>query len=278
MKKIFFFTLLPSYVFACNIEFFSTFLKTSNPYKTNIIKNTNCDNDKLSFVLSAVNEYEGQISASYLKTSHDLNDISISPENFQAISLLNYVQSELPLGQKIANAQIQGNEQCVDIKITDLKSDCPKCDKVGLVNLKLTCLEKTIWVNLKLFREQKVLVTKNSILSNQSLQASQFEEKIINVFEEQNFYNDLSQINFFKTNRFIKAQTPLVVDWLNKDLLVKNNSRVKVILNKNGLSIQTFAQAKGQGSLNESIELLNVNSKKKFIGQIIDYNTVQVTL
>ena len=60
--------------------------------------------------------------------------------------------------------------------------------------------------------------------------------------------------------------------------MIRHGNKVKVIIKKPSINVETMAIANQNGKIGETIELFNEKTRKRFTANVIDFNKVEVNL
>jgi len=135
----------------------------------------------------------------------------------------------------------------------------------------------SIPLKIKIFKEV-VVATRNLHTDHTFTREDLKKEKIlINVNKQgEEWLCDLQEVLGKRLLRNISAGTPLKKEILGSPLLVERGSLVTLFIEGRNIRIQAQGKALEKGGKGDIIEVLNIDSKKRLEGIIVDVNSVRI--
>ena len=112
----------------------------------------------------------------------------------------------------------------------------------------------------------------------QRINASYFKKSVITDNGQKLLFDDMNNIHFYKLTRLPRVGEVMKKYDLRPKLLVRMGQKVKVQVKNAHVQLTTMAVAKKNGLLGQTIELMNVKSKKLMTAKVVGENKVEVNL
>jgi flagella basal body P-ring formation protein FlgA len=253
---------------ACEIKTYSHLIKLS-ALNEKIIKYTDCSQNKIGQFLNIVNDTEGQLN------TRQFDEIKVTP-NIITIKHIDQLIAEKSnqndyfrfVSNKILNEH--------NWLATDNNIHINMHTKPGNQTVKLTTNNKTVFIQGKILKKTNLYIANHNIdRLNQELSAQHFTlvSKYIDI-ELTDLFHDITQIQYYQTNKSINAGDILTRHHLSPIALVRSGDLIKAQLSSNGLKIELEARAKETGYIGQIIQIQNLQTNKTFKAKIIDRNKV----
>jgi flagella basal body P-ring formation protein FlgA len=213
------------------------------------------------------------------------NKISkITPKEINIISIIDKINSDLTLPNRGVITQIKTIEKKSifhNIKEEPINITCLNCETKGTKDIKLTFKEshKTIWVTAKVMYKTDIIIS-NQTIDVMTNRLSRDKVSVVSRFVEnpEQYFSDLSKINFYKLSGTIPAGTPIKTRRLIPIPLVTPSIASKVIYKSKNLSLAGVAMPMRSGKYNEMIALRHKKSKRTIYARVSGPNEVTVEL
>jgi flagella basal body P-ring formation protein FlgA len=297
MKKFFLFFTLSCSVFAqeaeyCKISTSSRLIFTKNNITNSWINETNCDSETVQAASKILYNSKGEVNQSLLnELLHSVGikkNIELTPFRVSVKTLVDLIDEKWNLGQeiKIKNIVFVGQEDVLKFSENNqITLDCEHCSLMGdqSVQIKthdiLTGATTSYWARGEVLKKISVYTAKSDI--NAQLETN-ITEKLVRTdiysSKPEIFLTNISDLRFHRLNRSLRTGDILKSTDISPLTLIKAGSRVKIKIENKSLNLSSSAMANKSGVFGDTIELINVNSKKKILGKITDFNTVVVEL
>lgn len=139
------------------------------------------------------------------------------------------------------------------------------------------CKKITSSVKIRTFEE--LLVVKRNLPQYQQLTKDDVEIKLLETTNmRKQFIQQTDQLENYRTKRFIAANRILTIDKVEPIPVVEKGDIVRLIVDYQHICISTKGKALENGCKNETIEVMNLESKKKLKGKVIKANEVLIRL
>lgn len=271
--------------FACNIQTsFNLFKIESFPLEAFTF--TNCDNETQKQILNFFNNSTGVLTSSRI-SSFIGKEINLNPNVVRIYNMSDTLKLHLNLGFNESLDEIKilnQNSNYIASNIENFKIACIKnCDSTGQKSIKIDFedanITATYWVNADHTKKSSIYVLGRDVdVHNTSLNMTVLRKKFHSIDEKLSYFNDVKNINFYKPNKKIKKDHPLLKTDLTPVKLVKPGFKVNVLLKSKALTVKSTGIARQAGHFEDFVDLYNPASNKKYTGKVIDYNTVLVEL
>lgn len=268
----------------CKIKTKSLLIKAGS-FDSRVLEHQGCNDTTINRLITFLNNVNGVTSR--FQIEEKFKDLTIEPKIIRIVDLANLIKNkaELPFNYKVKDLKIVGeNSNYLSLDNTDLSIECtPDCKKIGSNNFKVFYKEnnnkKYIWVSGKTVKSQSVFVLNRTVdIHSTILNRGAVEEKTVDINSIDSYFTEVDKIHFYKPNKRINKGDPLKSSDLTPVRLVNIGRKVKVIIKSGKLEVKTSAISRQSGVFNNFIELYNPASSKKYLGKVIDYNTVVVEL
>jgi flagella basal body P-ring formation protein FlgA len=270
--------LVPGLVSAsiCKMESYS-FLYRFNQFDRNVIKSTDCSQDKILQFLSYINLASTKnLTPETLYTNLGIFVVNheIRIEDLTEFLSTPNTSIRYKINDIIASTKFIFSDTPIHIKNNSLRID------LGRFNVELNTSLGNVFVNYSVQKETIALIAKRDLSAHGlPLSENDFETKTI-LLEHLNLLplNNVSQVNHMQLNRNIKAGDIITNNMLYYPELIKFGDIIKTQVNSGGISLEFNARALRPGKLNEIIQLENLNSKKSFAAQVVGHGKIKVLL
>lgn len=288
IKFFLFFFIFTSAAFSCEIktEPFIYYIKNSN---LPLFKSSSCSkklNISFNQLLFSLN---GSVRSKDLRriinSQSDTKIEKIFPQKITVISLKNYIQNNLDIPKSFVLSSLDSISKKNHFLLSRKSSfhvSCSHCKTLGRKNFKVTTTYKNdkinvSWLKGELVYETESLVPKvNLSVTNQPLNITSFEKKIVHLKSNQQPFTDLKKLKFFKLNQHILKGKPLFINQISPVNLIQAGHNVKLSILKKNILISSRAKALSRGSLNQIISLRYLKNNQIIRGKVIGYNKVVV--
>lgn len=133
------------------------------------------------------------------------------------------------------------------------------------------------WVSAEVVRLQDIVVTKSALKRHELIGAEDLEIKEIRLRgSRQRFETDPQVLIGKRTMRSLKKGAAIRMDWVEDAPLILRGDRITLLLETVGLKISTLGKAVEDGLHGEQIKVVNLDSKKIVVGQVIGQGRVRV--
>ena len=287
-------TLIPVTPKQCEIKTYPQIIMTQrrsiSQLQKEVIKESNCDQTTVESFVMTIADLEGDIRAEQINDLMNNNsiDVFMEPTRISVTRINNLIKNKLVLPSNLEIDQIQfvGTESAIGLNDAEkVKVECPNCELLGEQNLKLQVVNsvlgdsKNFWARTNVLKKIKVWKAREDIntLTAQNLQSQLISEEIA-LAKPENYLTDAQDLKFFKLNRSLRKGDLVKQSDISPITLIKSGNRVKVKIIDRNINLVSVGVANKSGNFGDSIELTNMNSKKKIVGRVVDYNTVVIDL
>lgn len=290
MKKLFYSSLIflfyTHHAFsACNVVSYPEIIKLNKRLDSSIIQSSDCpqaiQENFMDFVSSATGNLNAKHLSHIFKTEYQ-TEVTFKPHYISVKSVEDKISTLLNLGEDAIISKVTSlhNKASIQLSGSDkIKANCNNCESAGQKNIKLYVNNSPIWLSGHVFMKR------TGFILNQEL--NPFQEKLNNQhFTKKTFFDDgkkhlfqdISQINFYKTNKRLQKGKVLKTTDLSPLTLIRPGQKIKVILKGKNISLKSSAYSRAQGKIGDFIEVYNTKTNKKVTAQVVDFNTVMVQL
>lgn len=295
MKKFVLLTFLFSFnsqAKICDVETFDKLILVRPSQDTSYIKKTNCSLETVKTLTRIINGIEGKVTSAHLNQmlaeDNSSETIAMSPHQVEITTLEKTINRNLTLdnGLLTKNINLVGTQNIILLTQQDQVSlECSQCEILGEHNIKISIsnpivsTSQSFWARAQIlkkitaFRAKEEISTKTADNFTNSLEATE-----ITVTKPELYLTDIQDLKFYRLNHSIKKGDLIKLSDISPIVLVKTGSRVKVKIENKTLNLISTSLANKSGVYGDSIELTNINSKRKLIGKIVDFNTVVIDL
>jgi flagella basal body P-ring formation protein FlgA len=269
----------------CNLVSYPQIIKINKSLDTNIIKSSDCQEDIqikfVEFISATTGTLNSKHLSNILKNEHNV-EINILPSIITVKSLDEKLSELLRLSSNttLTNlASIYGQSSILLDDQEMIRASCQDCESAGNKNIKILFNQNTIWVTANLLIRRKALTSKAELNPHtEKLSPEQFEEIVVFDNGMDHHFNDVDNIRYFKTNKKIPQGSILKTNDLTPLLLVKPGQTISIMIEGENISLQSTGIARSAGKLGDTIDVINAKTNKKVSAQVVDFNTVKVTL
>ena len=137
--------------------------------------------------------------------------------------------------------------------------------------------QRKIWVSTYVEVMSSVVVLKRPLARNQVISEEDvcLEEKDLSKVPA-GAMTDVDAVVGQRLKRTMSVGTVLREAWLDKPTLVKRGDVVKLMIDSAALKITALGRADEQGGLGDTVRVINLDSKRRVYGQVLDKQTVRV--
>jgi flagella basal body P-ring formation protein FlgA len=281
---------------SCDIKTFSQIIFTQNKnvqnFEKEIIKESNCEPETRKAFLSLISTIRGELRAEHVSsilTEQGIQqDVNLEPSKISLSTLESVIQSKTLLnnGFELSEIQFVGLEGALTLNEQErVKVDCSQCELLGTQNLRLSIVDpilndnRTFWAKSLISKKIKVWKVKDDISSlTEGNITSQLTLEEIAVTHPENYLSESQDLKFFKLNKNLRRGDIVKQSDVSPIILIKTGNRVKIKIDNKNLNLVSTGLANKSAIFGDSIELTNLNSKKKIVGRVTDYNTVVIDL
>lgn len=296
MKNLFCFLFLVSFSLRAEICDLETYNKLvivrPSSSDTSYIKKTNCPADTLRIFNRIVNSIEGKITTEHLnrmlEEENSPNVIAMLPQQIEVTTLEKIINKNLTLETNLITKDINfvGTQGILTLTEQDqISFDCQQCEILGEHNIKINISNplvsdsKNFWARAQILKKITAYKTREEISTKTAENfTADLEATEIAVTKPELFLTDIKDLKFYRLNHSVKKGEFIKLSDISPMVLVKTGSRVKVKIENKTLNLISTSLANKSGVYGDSIELTNINNKRKLIGRIIDFNTVVIDL
>lgn len=286
MKKITCFIFLFS-TFAysdCNIETYSKIIKINNKLDQSIIKNSNCSQKINDTFMDFIDSASGTLSANYLqryfKNEHQVS-FSISPEKIQVNSINEHLDDFFN-NDSLLIKKVTSLHNTASFNLTEqdeITFDCSNCNSTGEKNVSAYLNKTKIWLNVLIHVKRKAYqLVKNISDLSEKIDASFFKEILITDTGNIPLLESIEHIQYYQPTKILRRGDIIKKFDLRSRIVIRHGNKVKVIIKKPSINVETMAIANQNGKIGETIELFNEKTRKRFTANVIDFNKVEVNL
>ena len=258
----------------------------------NLVKNSSCSEEKLWKFIRMIQGIDGKISSRHInrlfKEEGADTEIQIRPNNIEVLHLKNIVVNKVILSEGLNILEVRVIDPVYAIgvnRLSEVKLECYACKTTGFKNLSIiftnpvTGYRRNVWATIKISEFKKVVVITKDILPF-SRKVLKDHVKLVqrNLEDSAQYVQSLSDLGFFKVNKYIKKDALLKYSDLTAKDLVKTGKPTQVVMRQGGLKLQVEAIARQSGKYGEWVNLYNARSKKEIRGQVIDFNKVRIDI
>lgn len=290
MKNIFYlsviFLLYTHHAFsACEIVSYPKIVKLNKRLDSSIVKESNCSSEVQESFIDFLSSSSGELNSKHLshifRTEYNV-DITLKPNNISVRTITEELTTLLNLGEdtiigKVTNLHSQAS---IQIKKGDLVSAvCNNCESAGQKNIKLYVNKDSIWLAGQIYLKRTGFVINDELNPfKDKLSSHHFTKKTFYDDGRSHLFQDIDNIQFYKTNKKLERGKALKTSDLSPITLIKPGQKIKVILKGKSISLKSSAYSRSLGKYGDFIEVFNTKTNKKVTAQVIDFNTVMVQL
>jgi flagella basal body P-ring formation protein FlgA len=264
---------------ACEIVSAPYFLKFKNEVN-DIIQNSNCDEETNKKFLALVSSSEGDIKTDFLKS-----DLRIVEKITPAIIVIKNITTLLKERCSLDSSYVLQVEESNTLSFTaanesDIKININDCPSLGKKMFQVLGPTKTAWVTINFQKTITAYKVKNHLMSGQGTKISEEMVEAIKIITDSpdKYLIDLKSLNFTKLTKSLQNNEPIKKSDILSYNLIELQFPSQVLLQKNGISIESYAQPMSSGKIGDVIRLRNLKTKKELAGKIIGPNKVEIVL
>lgn len=277
----------------CDLETFSKLIIVrASVNDTNYIKKTNCPAETIRSFGKIINSIEGKITSEHLnrilEEESSLNVIAMIPRQIEVTTLEKVINENLNLDNNLVTKDINfvGTQSILALTEQDqISLECQQCEILGEHNIKinisnpLAASSQSYWARSQILKKITAYKTTEEVSTKTAENfTSNLEATEIAVSKPELYLTDIKDLKFYRLNHSVKKGELIKLSDISPIVLVKTGSRVKVKIENKTLNLTSTSLANKSGVYGDSIELTNINSKRKLIGRITDFNTVVIDL
>ncbi len=133
------------------------------------------------------------------------------------------------------------------------------------------------WVTVDVARIQAVVVTKTALKRHQVIAAEDLEIKDIRFRKKgQTFETEMKDLIGKRMIRSVKSGAPIRMDWVEAAPMIVRGDRITILLEAKGFQMSTLGKAAEDGLHGELIKVMNLDSKKIVLAEVIGEGRVRV--
>ena len=258
------------------MDLYSHYIKVGKNISSNIIKNTNCNNNAINKLLSHLKSYQGIIPTEALE---HFPQITIHSKKVMILNITSFLESHLKDNQQITHLKTHSLNSGIGInRLSDLKFSCTGCNSSNLATATLDLQGQKQSFHFETGTLQKVLVSLRAIKPYEKLDSSMFQYKMMPLKNNLVSFSDVNELKYYQLAKSLKTGSPLLLKNAIKSNIIKYGSHVTCQYNNKGISLKSQAIAKSNGRINDFISLMHPKTKKTFNGKVIGINKVQVEI
>ncbi|MBD66824.1 MAG: flagella basal body P-ring formation protein FlgA [Halobacteriovoraceae bacterium] len=289
INKVFLLTFLFSFTVwandpTCKLTSFKNIVKINKIQDDTIVQESDCSAEVIEDFKLLIENANGLLKASFLsqyfQQEHGTH-IQVSPDTIQVSDIKDHIQKSIGdenLIIKKVNSLIPHSSLTYNTSET-LRISCKNCDSPGTKDLALTLGKKKHWLSANIFIKKEVYsLEKNIINLSEKLSPDHFKKVTIIDRGNKRYFDDLSNIKFYRLNKFMRKGDVLGAHDVSPKSIVKYGDKVKVKINNSSVNLSVVAIAKSNGRFGDIIELQNPKSNKKITAKITDYNQAEINL
>lgn len=271
--------------FACDVVTSNTLIRVTR-LDNSAVKTSNCPLNRSEKIHKLFNEASGVISSTQLSNLLGFK-VNLTPRLVRIYEANKLLKSLIGTDYNTEFVNTRGlnlNSKYIASNLRSIDIECSnKCKQDGTKNIKLILSNSTdkeeYWISTKVAKKSKVYVLNRDVdVHNTSLNVGVLSKKFKIIEDHLAYFDDVRNIHFYKPNKKIKRDEPLLRTDLTPIKLVKPGHKVKVLLKAKNLTLKATGVARQSGNFEDFIDVYNPSSKKKYTGKIVDFNTVMVDL
>jgi flagella basal body P-ring formation protein FlgA len=281
MKKIIFLLVmnLLKQSYACEIVSAPYFLKFKNELE-GVIQKSTCSEEINKRFLALLSSSEGAIKTDFLKA--DLQDVEkVTPSLITIKNITSLIKERCELDSSFVLKLDESNiDSIIVLQENDIKINLNDCQSLGKKMFQVLAPTKTAWVTLNFQKQITTYKFKSHLMAGQGTKIDEdmvIETKITTDSPDK-YLNDLSTLKFSKLTRSLQSNEAIKKNDLVSYNLIELQFPTQVILEKNGISIESYAQPMSSGKIGDVIRLRNLKTKKELAGKVIGPNKVEIVL
>jgi flagella basal body P-ring formation protein FlgA len=212
------------------------------------------------------------------------NGVTISDAFMERI-VTGYLMERLPWSQdrvSVSKFTVNGETLLPPGKITYRVLPPPKPDYLQTIPLSVVFYvdgipRKKTWVTVKFSVMTPVVVTRHPIGRNQSISGGDIKMVDMDLASlPAGVITRPDEVIGLRARRTLHIDTPLREDLVERPPLVDRGDIVKIVLVSGGLVVSTLGEVKEKGRRGEKISVVNLESKRRVLAQVVDSKTVKV--
>lgn len=168
--------------------------------------------------------------------------------------------------------------------VVDIKANLP----VPISYLSLTPVRAQIFVNGRLYRTvsftARIKVYDSVIVANHDLRieipvtAEDFHIAEVAIDGRNEYVKDVAEVVGLVPHRYIRGGSPVTKGYFQQPVVVNSGQRVNIIFNQNGVKVSAKGIIMTRARVGALVKVRNETSGKILTAQVIDANTVEVTM
>jgi flagella basal body P-ring formation protein FlgA len=285
MKIIFFLLIFSLNAFTCEIFTKATLIRISN-FDKNVIQTKDCPKALDKKILNFFNSSSGVLSSAQLSLLLD-KKINLTPNMVRIYRINDLLKTRLKLSfnynfKDIKN--INANQGYISSELENIDIQCSSnCKNVANHNIKIIITsnnQKEIhWISSKVIKKSKVYILNRDVdIHNIALNSNILKKELRDIDKNFAYFDDIQNIHFYKPNKKIAKNSPLLKSDLTPIKLIKSGHKIKVILKSNLITVKSSAIAKQNGNYHDYVDVYNPSTNKSYTGKVVDFNTITVDL
>ncbi len=212
------------------------------------------------------------------------NGVTISDAFMERI-VTGYLMERLPWPRdrvSVSKFTVNGETLLPSGKITYRVLPPPKADYLQTIPLSVAFFvdgvpRKKTWVTVKFAVMTPVVVTRHPIGRNQSISGDDIKMVDMDLASlPTGVITRPDEVIGLRARRTLHIDTLLREDVVERPPLVDRGDIVKIVLVSGGLVVSTLGEVKEKGRRGEKISVVNLESKRRVLAQVVDAKTVKV--
>jgi flagella basal body P-ring formation protein FlgA len=264
---------------ACEIASAPYFLKFKNEVE-GVIQKSTCSEEINKKFMSLLSSSEGAIKTDFLKS--DLLGVDkITPSLIIIKHITSLLKERCELDSSfVLKLEETNTDSIIVLQENDIKINLNDCQSLGKKMFQVLAPTKTAWVTLNFQKQITSYKFKSHLMSGQGMKVDEemVVETKITTDSPDKYLNDISTLKFSKLTRSLQNNESIKKNDLVLYNLIELQFPTQVILEKNGISIESYAQPLSSGKIGDVIRLRNLKTKKELAGKVIGPNKVEIVL
>jgi flagella basal body P-ring formation protein FlgA len=123
-----------------------------------------------------------------------------------------------------------------------------------------------------------VYLASRPLKKNEIITAADLKIQKVNITDSADrFAMNSDQVENRRVLRDIGLNQPIELKDLDKPLVLKRGDQVTIVYDQPGLQVTAKGQANADGSIGDTLQVVNVSSKKNIVCKVVDAQTVRAT-
>ncbi len=242
-------------------------------------RSSNCSDKQKSQIFESLNKTSGTLNTLFLKISES----TIKPKIINIVTESEIIRKALSLTDEFKisslNRSIPGDNIYSETS-QSFRVSCSGCQDQGRFSYTIENQNNKGWGEISLLKKKYAYIANDNIKAfTKDLSEGDFSKTSLFGLKNKNSYiTDIKDLKFYKINRHLKQNQPLLKSMLSPKTLVKYGDIVTVVAKTNNIQLSIKAKAKSRGVIGDTIQLKNLNSKKIITGTITNFNEVEIKI